>query len=101
MTNSQKEAGVTAASFSDKGEMRNDGIFTGNKLESTVDIVKDRCSCNDNCLFSGNFLCKKDHETQTRFQSGPGWDPHDAAGSSTDSCRLLSPFDLQPQTLIR
>ena len=48
MTNSQKEAGVTAASFSDKGEMRNDGIFTGNKLQSTMDIVKDRYSCNDN-----------------------------------------------------
>ena len=72
MTNSQKEAGVTAASFSDKGEMRNDGIFTGNKLESTVDIVKDRCSCNDNCLFSGNFLCKKNHEAQTGFKSDSG-----------------------------
>ena len=57
MTNSQKEAGVTAASFSDKGEMRNDGIFTGNKLESIVDFFKDRSSGYDNCLFSGNFLC--------------------------------------------
>ena len=63
MTNSQKEAGVTAASFSDKGEIRNDGIFTGNKLESIVDFFKDRCGCNDNCFLSGNFLCKKDHET--------------------------------------
>ena len=66
-----------------------------------MDIPQDRRSGNYDRIFSGDFLCKKDHETQTRFQSGPGWDPHDAAGSSTDSCRLLSPFDLQPQTLIR
>ena len=35
------------------------GIFTGNKLESIVDFFKDRSSGYDNCLFSGNFLCKK------------------------------------------
>lgn len=101
MTNSQKEAGVTAASFSDKGEMRNDGIFTGNKLESTVDIVEDRCSCNDNCLFSGDFLCKKNHEAQTGFKSDSGRHSHYAAGSSTDCCRIFPPADLQSSETIR
>ena len=38
------------------------GIFTGNKLESIVDFFKDRSSGYDNCLFSGNFLCKKNQQ---------------------------------------
>lgn len=101
MTNSQKEAGVTAASFSDKGEMRNDGIFTGNKLESTVDIVKDRCSCNDNCLFSGNFLCKKNHETETGIKSNSGWYFYDATCPSTNSGRIFSSADLQSAQTVR
>lgn len=101
MTNSQKEAGVTAASFSDKGEMRNDGIFTGNKLESIVDFFKDRSSGYDNCLFSGNFLCKKNHEAQTGFKSDSGRHSHYAAGSSADCCRIFPPVDLQSSEAIR
>ena len=53
-----------------KGNMRNDGIFTGNKLESIVDFFKNRCSGYGNCLFSGDFLCKKDHEAETGIKSG-------------------------------
>ena len=77
------------------------GIFTGNKLESTVDIVKDRCSCNDNSLFSGNFLCKKNHEAQTGFKSDSGRHSHYAAGSSADCCRIFPPADLQSSETIR
>lgn len=77
------------------------GIFTGNKLESIVDFFKDRSSGYDNCLFSGNFLCKKNHEAQTGFKSNSGRHSHYAAGSSADCCRIFSSADLQPSEAIR
>ena len=68
------------------------GIFTGNKLESIVDFFKDRSSGYDNCLFSGDFLCKKDHETETGSKGSAGWDSDNASCSASYSSWILPAF---------
>ena len=77
------------------------GIFTGNKLESIVDFFKDRSSGYDNCLFSGNFLCKKNYEDEAGIESNMGWNPDYATGASADSCWFLFAVDLQSQETFR
>ena len=44
--------------------MKYDRIFERNKLESSVDFLKNRSGSHSDRFFSGNILCPKDHEAE-------------------------------------
>ena len=59
--------------------MKYDRIFERNKLESSVDFLKNRSGSHSDCFFSGNILCPEDHETEAGSQSSTGRDPYSSA----------------------
>ena len=54
--------------------MKYDRIFERNKLESSVDFLKNRSGSHSDRFFSGNILCPKDHEAEAGSQSSTGRD---------------------------
>ncbi len=66
-----------------------------------MDFFKNRFCGYGHCVFSREFLCKKDDENETGIKSHTGWYPDDASGTSADSSRFLSAADLQSETTIR
>ena len=66
-----------------------------------MDLLKNRFCGDGYCLFSGNFLCKKNHETETGIKSNSGWYFYDATCPSTNSGRIFSSADLQSAQTVR
>ena len=69
--------------------MNDDRIFERNKLESSLDFLKNRSGGYRDRLFSGGILCKEDHETETGSKGSAGWDSDNASCSAAYSSRIL------------
>ena len=81
--------------------MKYDRIFERNKLESSVDFLKNRSGSHSDRFFSGNILCPEDHETEAGSQSSTGRDPYSSAGTSSYSGWIISATDLQSEKALR
>ena len=81
--------------------MKYDRIFERNKLESSVDFLKNRSGSHSDRFFSGNILRPEDHEAEAGSQSSTGRDPYSSAGTSSYSGWIFSATDLQPEKALR
>lgn len=81
--------------------MKYDRTFERNKLESSVDFLKNRSGSHSDPFFSGNILRPKDHEAEAGSQSSTGWDPYSSAGTSSYSGWIFSATDLQSEKALR
>ena len=81
--------------------MKYDRIFERNKLESSVDFLKNRSGSHSDRFFSGNILRPEDHEAEAGSQSSTGRDPYSSAGTSSYSGWIFSATDLQSETALR
>lgn len=81
--------------------MKYDRIFERNKLESSVDFLKNRSGSHSDRFFSGNIMRPEDHEAEAGSQSSTGRDPYSSAGTSSYSGWIFSATDLQPEKALR
>lgn len=81
--------------------MKYDRIFERNKLESSVDFLKNRSGSDSDRFFSGNILCPKDHETEAGSKSSTGRYLYPSPGTSAYSGRIFSASDFQPEKALR
>ena len=57
-------------------------ISERSKLESALDLLKNRSGCHSDRFFSGGILCKKDHEASVWCESSAGRNPYTAVGAA-------------------